>query len=173
MTCYYYRKAYYRAFFLDPAGCAVGEPGSYCGIRRGLAYKGENRLLLFQNLHRYFMYLALGFLVLLFYDFLLSCWRPTEDGGHTVGLSVGSLVLLVNVTLLSLYSFSCHSFRHLIGGRLNSFTRNPFRHKIWKRVSSLNEHHMLWAWTSLFGVGFADFYVWMVASGRIRDIVIF
>src|SRR5437773_12526925 len=24
-TCYYYRKAYYRAFFLDPPACAVGE----------------------------------------------------------------------------------------------------------------------------------------------------
>ena len=23
-TCYYYRKAYYRAFFLDPPACAVG-----------------------------------------------------------------------------------------------------------------------------------------------------
>src|SRR6202048_4938596 len=26
-TCYYYRKAYYRAFFLDPPACAVGEGG--------------------------------------------------------------------------------------------------------------------------------------------------
>ncbi len=24
-TCYYYRKAYYRAFFLDPPACAVSE----------------------------------------------------------------------------------------------------------------------------------------------------
>ncbi len=27
VTCYYYRKAYYRAFFLDPPACAVAEPG--------------------------------------------------------------------------------------------------------------------------------------------------
>jgi hypothetical protein len=25
-TCYYYRKAYYRFYFADPPGCAVGEP---------------------------------------------------------------------------------------------------------------------------------------------------
>src|SRR5262245_34440346 len=49
VTCYYYRKAYYRAFFLGPVGCAVGEAGSFCGIRRGRHYNGETRLLLFQN----------------------------------------------------------------------------------------------------------------------------
>src|SRR5437762_9415776 len=58
LTCYYYRKAYYRAFFLDPVGCAVGEPSMYCGVPRGHEYKGETRLLSFQNLHRYFMYIA-------------------------------------------------------------------------------------------------------------------
>ena len=25
-TCYYYRKAYYRAFFWDPPACAIEEP---------------------------------------------------------------------------------------------------------------------------------------------------
>src|SRR6516165_3482823 len=63
VTCYYYRKAYYRAFFLDPVGCAVGEPSRFCGLRRGKGYRGETRLLSFQNLHRYFLYLALIFLV--------------------------------------------------------------------------------------------------------------
>src|SRR5258706_11014982 len=28
MTCYYYRKAYYRAYLRDPAACAVGEPNA-------------------------------------------------------------------------------------------------------------------------------------------------
>src|SRR5215467_6738055 len=35
VTCYYYRKAYYRAFFLDPPACAVGE------LRH--KYSGETR----------------------------------------------------------------------------------------------------------------------------------
>lgn len=167
VTCYYYRKAYYRAFFLDPPGCAVGEPSAFCGLARGKAYKGETRMLLFQNLHRYFLYVALAFLVLLAIDVVDSCRWP---GGF--GVSVATLVLLANVTLLSLYTFSCHSFRHLVGGRLDGFSRAPFgplRYRLWSWVSGLNEHHMLLAWVSLFMVAFSDFYVWMVASGRITD----
>ena len=134
LTCYYYRKAYYRAFFADPPACAVGEPGSFCGLPRGTKYKGETRLLLFQNLHRFFLYLALVFLVILALDFILSCIWPSSSGGKELGLSVGSLVLLANVTLLSLYTFSCHSFRHLVGGRLNSFSKSStgkVRYRLW------------------------------------------
>jgi hypothetical protein len=168
VTCYYYRKAYYRAFFLDPVGCAVGEPGQFCGLVRGRNYKGETRLLLFQNLHRYFLYLALGFLVVLTVDVIHSCRWP--DG---FGVSIGTLVLAMNTALLTLYTFSCHSFRHLIGGRLDSFSRNPLgqlRYRLWALVSKLNEHHMLWAWVSLCFVAFADFYVWMAASQTITDL---
>jgi hypothetical protein len=168
ITCYYYRKAYYRAFFLDPVGCAVGEPSRFCGIRRGPEYKGETRLLLFQNLHRYFLYLALGFLVLLTIDVVHSCRWP-----HGFGVSVGTLVLAVNTTLLTLYTASCHSFRHLIGGRIDGFSRVPLGkllYRSWSWASVLNNNHMLWAWASLCSVASADFYVWMVASGRIVDI---
>ena len=168
VTCYYYRKAYYRAFFLDPVGCGVGEPSRFCGIQRGREYQGESRLLLFQNLHRYFLYLALVFLVILSLDVFHSCRWP--DG---FGVSVGTLVLAVNTAMLTLYTASCHSFRHLVGGRLDGFSRAPFgqlRYRLWEWTSALNAHHMFWAWTSLFGVGLADFYVWMVASGVITDI---
>src|SRR4051812_30678931 len=99
VTCYYYRKAYYRAFFLDPVACAVGEPSSFCGFRRGREYKGETRLLIFQNLHRYFLYLALLFVALLAYDVAVTCRWP--DG---FGVSVGTLVLAANVVLLGLYT---------------------------------------------------------------------
>ena len=62
-TCYYYRGAYYKAFWADPPSCAVGEPRK--------SYWGENSLpLILQNVHRYFMYLALIFLVLLALDVL-------------------------------------------------------------------------------------------------------
>jgi hypothetical protein len=168
VTCYYYRKAYYRAFFLDPVGCSVGEPGQFCGLRRGPQYKGETRLLLFQNLHRYFLYLALIFLVILTIDVIHSCRWP--DG---FGVSVGTLVLAANTALLTLYTFSCHSFRHLVGGGLDGFSRAPLgklRYRLWSWASALNTRHMQVAWSSLFSVGFADFYVWMVASGRITDI---
>ncbi|HUE73447.1 MAG TPA: hypothetical protein VMP01_21390 [Pirellulaceae bacterium] len=165
VTCYYYRKAYYRAFFLDPPACAVGEA-------RGHNYRGETRLFLFQNLHRYFLYFALIFLVILAIDVVHAAIWPTA-GGHTLGISLGTLVLAANVTLLSLYTFSCHSLRHLIGGNVDCFScvaLGQARFRAWQGASFLNRHHMLFAWMSLFSVGFADFYVWMVASGRIVDV---
>ena len=167
LTCYYYRKAYYRSFFLDPPACSVGEPRN--------SYQGETKLFLFQNLHRFFLYLALLFIILLAIEVVHSCLWPSGNG-LTFGMSVGTLVLAVNVVLLSLYVFSCHSLRHLIGGNIDCFScvaLGPARHKLWKGTSLLNKKHMFWAWTSLFAVGFADFYVWMVASGRLVDVRIF
>src|SRR5437867_6745485 len=109
-TCYYYRKAYYRAFFLDPVACGVGEP------RHG--YSGETRFpFILQNVHRWFMYLAVVFLVFLWHDAIKAFFF--ENG---VGVGVGTVVMLVNVILLSLYFFSCHSFRHLMGGKLDCFS---------------------------------------------------
>src|SRR6267143_2316244 len=97
-TCYYYRKAYYRAFFLDPPACAVGE-----SPRR--KYRGETAFpFILQNVHRYFFYLAVLFIAFLWYDAFRSFFF---DGRFGVG--VGTLVLTLNVALLSLYTFSCHS----------------------------------------------------------------
>src|SRR5271167_3460083 len=108
VTCYYYRKAYYRAFFLDPPGCAVGE-------RPGRKYSGETKFpFILQNLHRYFMYLGIVFIAFLWRDAVRSFFF--ENG---FGVGVGSLVLTLNVTLLTLYLLSCHSLRHLVGGKLD------------------------------------------------------
>ncbi len=164
ITCYYYRGAYYKAFFRDPAACAVAE-------RPGKKYTGETTLLLFQNLHRFFLYLALAFLVILAIDFAHACVWP--DG---FGLSIGSLVLLANFVFLSLYTLSCHSLRHLIGGKIDCYScvaLGKSRHKAWQGVSKLNINHKTWAWISLFMVAFADFYIWMVSSGAINDLRIF
>ena len=61
-TCYYYRKAYYRAFFLSPPACAVAGP-------RRSSYRGEAGLpFILQNVHRYFLYLATIVLGFLWYD---------------------------------------------------------------------------------------------------------
>lgn len=164
VTCYYYRKAYYRAFFLDPPACAVSEGG-----RR---YGGETRFpLILQNAHRYFLYLALIFLVILWYDAVLSFFF---DGRFGVGL--GSLLLLLNIVLLTLYTFSCHSLRHIVGGYVDCFSCATFgkpRQSSWRVASLLNERHMLFAWISLISVALADFYIRLVASGAIRDIRLF
>jgi hypothetical protein len=168
LTCYYYRKAYYRAFFLDPPACAVGEPRDQ--------YQGETRLLLFQNIHRYFLYIALVFIVILGYDAIHSFLWPTATGGYAFGVSLGSIVLTTGATLLALYTFSCHSLRHLVGGNVDCFScvrGGQTRYKLWRGTTRLNEHHMFWAWTSLFGVTLADLYVWLVAAGIITDNALF
>ena len=78
--------------------------------RRG--YRGETAFpLVLQNLHRVFLYVAILFLFFLWKDAVLAF---RFDGGFGVG--IGSLVLTVNVVLLTLYTFSCHSLRHLAGG---------------------------------------------------------
>jgi hypothetical protein len=159
LTCYYYRKAYYRSFWLSPPACAVAEPHR--------TYTGETRLpLLGQNLHRYLFYAGLVFNVILTYDAVLAFRDEAGEWGH---LGLGTLVLLANAALLWLYSLSCHSCRHIVGGRLNNFSKHPLRYRFWTLVSKLNAHHMKFAWVSLFSVAFADFYVFLLATGTITD----
>lgn len=164
-TCYYYRGAYYKAFWADPISCAVGEPGF-----RGKKYRGEAKFpLILQNVHRYFLYLALLFLVFLSYDAVVSYWFPGPDGSR-FGVGVGSLVLTINPILLGGYTLGCHSLRHLIGGRKDRITEcSGARQSAYRGVSCLNRRHMLWAWMSLFWVGFTDFYIRMVSMGVWTD----
>lgn len=157
LTCYYYRKAYYRSFWWAPPACAVPD------ARRG--YTGETRFpLILQNIHRYFFYVAVVFAVLLSYDAVRSFFFP---GGF--GLGVGTAVLTVNAVLIWLYTLSCHSCRHLCGGGLKQFSKAPRRYRIWRRLSVLNRNHMFFAWASLLWIMVADFYVWLVASGNLTD----
>ena len=161
-TCYYYRKAYYRSYFLDPPACAVAEP-------RGTGYRGETAFpFVLQNLHRYLFYATLCYLPFLWHDVVNAAFF---DG--TFAIRVGTLVILANTTALTLYSFSCHSLRHLIGGRLDCFSTCALaraRHQAWEGVSVLNARHMLFAWVSFFTVCSADLYVRLLASGAIVDL---
>ena len=79
---------------------------------------------------------------------------------------------LFNSTMLSFYTFSCHSLRHLIGGNLDCFSCSMAggpRHAAWRGVTKLNEHHMFWAWVSMISVGLTDLYIRLVASGALKD----
>jgi hypothetical protein len=146
---------------MTPPACAVGALPQR-------NYRGETALLVFQNLHRYALYVAIGIVVVLSYDAYLAFWR---DGKF--GIGVGTIVLILNAVLLGTYTFGCHSFRHLIGGQLNCFTcdnASRTRYGLWKRVLWLNKRHMLFAWISMVWVGFADFYVRMVSMGYIHDL---
>jgi hypothetical protein len=159
LTCYYYRKAYYRAYWLSPPACAVAEPHS--------RYTGETRFpLLGQNLHRYFFYAATIVSVINTYDAIRAFVK--EDGSF--GLGLGNLILLGNVIMLWAYTLSCHSCRSIIGGRLNHFSKHPVRYQLWGYVSRLNGRHMELAWITLGTLAFTDFYVMAVAAEWISDL---
>jgi hypothetical protein len=167
VTCYYYRGAYYKAFWADPPACAVGEPRK--------RYRGEASFpLIVQNIHRYFLYIALLFLVILLYDVYQALWFTDPVTGRTeLGLGVGTLVLAANVTLLGGYTLGCHSMRHIVGGYLDRLSRSPIRQRAYDCSSCLNRGHLRWAWTSLFSVAFADLYVRLCSMGIWTDWRIF
>jgi len=156
-TCYYYRGAYYKAFWADPPACAVSEPRS--------GYRGEKLLpLVLHNVHRYIFYCATAVWLFLFYDAIKAFMFP--DG---FGIGVGTIVLCVNVVLLGGYAWGCHCSRHLMGGVLDTITSSPLRHKLYDAVSWLNANHKVWAWASLFSVALADIYVRLCSMGVLTD----
>jgi hypothetical protein len=162
VTCYYYRGAYYKALWADPPSCAVGEPRAH--------YHGEATFpLILQNLHRYFLYLALPFLVILGHDVWKALWFAGPSGGVPFGVGVGTLVLALNVVLLGGYTFSCHSLRHLVGGGRDEISKSPLCLTVYGCVSALNRRHMAWAWMSLVWVAFSDLYVRMLSTWAWSD----
>lgn len=162
-TCYYYRGAYYKAFWADPPACAVGEPRK--------SYRGEHRFpLVLQNVHRYFLYLAIPFIVVLAYDAVKATqFSDPRTGGTTFGIGVGTLILAANTILLGGYTLGCHALRHIAGGYLDQLSRRPAQKAAYDCVSCLNRGHMRWAWASLVMVAFADLYVRLCAMGVWRD----
>src|SRR2546423_690287 len=124
-------------------------------------------------LARYFLYAAIVVLLFLAWDALYAFWWPTLDadgrptGGHQLGMGLGTLIMWVNLVLLTGFTFGCNSLRHLVGGRLDCFScadnvaRERGGYKAWRFVTWFNEQHMLWAWLSLISVGFTDFYIRM------------
>lgn len=163
LTCYYYRGAYYKAFWADPPACAVGEPRA--------SYWGEHSFpLILQNVHRFFMWVAVVFIAFLSYDVWKGMWFVNPaTGAAEFGIGLGTLVLAVNVVLLAAYTWGCHVLRHVVGGRLDEVSKSPFCDKAYACVSSLNSRHMLFAWTSLVSVMFADLYVRLCSMGVWTD----
>jgi hypothetical protein len=158
LTCYYYRGAYYRAFWRSPAACAVREPHA--------TYSGETKLpLITFNLHRFFFYMAVLISILNTYDMVQAFRGP--NGSFGIGL--GSLVILANVILLWAYTLSCHSCRHITGGRLKNFSKHPVRYWIWTQISRLNKKHMQLAWTTLCTLMLTDLYILLVAANAFPD----
>ena len=151
-TCYYYRKAGYRSLWFAPQACAVPEPHA--------KYTGERRFpLVFMNSHRYFFWAASILLLVNFYDVVKAL---LNDGHPRFGL--GTLVMLVNVIALSLYTLSCHACRHAVGGRINHFSKHPVRYRMWTLVSRINPRHGQFAMVSLFTVIITDAYIMTLSA---------
>lgn len=158
-TCYYYRKAYYRGFWASPPACAVAEPHK--------KYSGETRFpLVIQNIHRYTFYFALPVAAFLTYDAVLAYRDEQYRWGH---MGLGTLIFTVNIVLIWAYTLSCHSCRHIVGGKLRHFSKHPVRYRLWGWAGKLNRHHMLLAWASLISVSLADLYVYFLATGAFDD----
>ncbi len=94
--------------------------------------------------------------VILSYDAILSF---SYEG--RLGIGVGSIVLTINAFLIGAYTFGCHSFRHLVGGRTDCMScgKMTLKYQAWKRATWFNERHMEFAWASL---------VWVDAHRRLR-----
>ena len=156
-TCYYYRKAYYRSFWLSPPACAVAEPH-----RR---YSGERQFpLILQNSHRYWFYSTVVVAGFLTYDAVAAFSFPSGPG-----VGVGTVVLVVNAVLIWGYLGGCHSCRHVLAGRLNHFSRHPLRYRLWTFAGRLNAKHQEWAWASMIWIALADVYIRLVAAGVLSD----
>ncbi len=163
-TCYYYRKAYYRAFTGTPPACAVGALP-----RKGKSgYKGETGLMLVQNVHRITMYFAVMYIIVFFYDAYLSFFR-----GGEFGIGVGSIFILLNPIFLACYTFGCHSIRHLVSGSRDCYScslAGNVSHENGKIVGWLNRRHEFFAWVSLIWIMLADIYIRLVSMGIITDL---
>ena len=96
-------------------------------------------------------------------------WFTDAAGQTTFGIGVGTIVLAINTVLLSCYTLGCHSFRHLVGGVLDQFSKHPARLKLYDAANCLNCRHMKFAWASLFGVALADLYVRLCSMGVLTD----
>lgn len=156
-TCYYYRKATYRAFLGSPPGCAVGEPAKRYSGELAFPFNAMNQ-------HRYLWYPAVLLVGLLSYDAAEAFLFPAG-----VGIGVGTGVLVVNAVLIAGYTFGCHSCRHIVGGRLNNFSKHPLRYRAWTLVGKLNDRHEEWAWASMLWIGFADLYIRLISAGVFND----
>lgn len=157
-TCYYYRRTYYRAYFLSPPACAVKEPAS--------SYSGESGFpLILQNAHRYTFYAAFVITIINTYDAILAF-----NGENGFGIGLGNVLLVGNVILLWFYTLSCHSCRHVTGGRLKHFSRHPLRYRWWTFVSKINTRHMQFAWITLASLVVVDAYIMAVSAGWITDL---
>ena len=110
-----------------------------------------------------------SFVAFLWYDAIVAFRFPTEG----FGIGVGTLIMLVNIILLTTYTFSCHSLRHLVGGKMDCFSCTAFGRCAHSALEVGDEtkraSHVLGLGEPVFR-GADRFYIRLVSSGVIRDI---
>ena len=156
LTCYY-RKAYYRSFWLSPSGVR----------RRGAAWgTGETRFpLILQNAHRYFFYAAIVVSLINTYDVIRAFHG--EDGGFSIGL--GTIIMLVNVVLLwaLTVSYPPAGTWSAAGCGTSPSIRPATGCGLRCRSSTLA---MELAWTTLATLLVTDAYIGLVSAGVLTDL---
>ena len=121
LSCYYYRGAYYKALWARPARLR----------RRRAPPRVPGRAkppLIVMNIHRYFLYFGIALVFFLTYDVILATRFPVAAGrqrDHLRHRPRAPCIMAANVVFVALYTFCCHSFRHLVGGVLDIFSRAP------------------------------------------------
>lgn len=167
LTCYAFREDTNRHVFSHPNACAAS-------IRldaKAREYTGENSTIFkIENLHRYFMYGALVILPFFYYDLYVSL---TYTGALL--LRLGSVIMAIDIAALTLYLFSCHSVRSLIGGRSDCFNcmrMGRQRNWLYNVQSKLNQNHEAYAWISLVTIVFMDLFIRALIAGIHLDFVI-
>jgi hypothetical protein len=166
LTCYAFRKGYHRHIFVHPVQCElnarIDTPARH--------YSGETGFLRIENLHRYFMYFGALILPFFYYDFYLSV---VYAGAFT--LRLGSLIMLADTLVLTLWVFSCHSVRHLLGGNVDCYGCRfapKQRNGLYRLQSALNAHHEGFAWAGLIMIVFVDLYLRALAAGIPLDMTL-
>ncbi len=160
LSCYAYRKDYYRHVFDHPQNCL--NPGRQDSPKR--KYSGETGFFVLNNLHRYFFYIGFALLPFFYYDFAYSMFYTS---GYFI-FSLGSIIILVNALLLTLWTISCHAFRHLIGGYTDCYScyaHGGARKKLYNGQSRLNVFHEQFAFISLLFVVAVDLYIRALIAG--------
>ena len=100
---------------------------------------------------------------------MFLAFRPAEGESDGIHMGLGTVLMAINVVYIWLYTLSCHSCRHAVGGRLRHFSKHPVRYRLWTWVSKLNVKHARYAWVSLFSVALVDLYIMLLARGVFDD----
>ena len=131
LTCYYYRKAYYRSFWLSPPACGIADAGSTNPGGPRARYTGRDALparpaepppllLLRRVLLRRDPHLGRHRRLPLFRR---GGCRRRHARHHR------------NAVLIWAYTLGCHACRHLCGGNLRALSKAPLRRWFWQNMS--------------------------------------